>query len=287
MKACLVEKKKAFLQGDKARVRELQKDFRRQARWAKMNYKDKVERKLTSGNARQAWQGLNTMMGRKPKPEVVDCPDPASLAEQLNNLFTRFNSNSTTCTWTPETHSPSLQPIIVSEQLVTSILRRVNPNKAAGPDRLRGRVLKECHIQLSGVLTRLFQLLLDSGTVPERWKESTIIPLPKKARPKDLQDYRPVALTSILCKCMERVVADQLVAELSDKLDPLQFAYRAKRGTEDASLRLLDRATKQLDSTHPQTRILFMDFSSAFSTVNNNTLLHHLSDLQIHPTLID
>lgn len=98
----------------------MQKDFRRQARWAKMNYKEKVERKLTSGNARQAWQGLNTMMGRKPKPEVVDCPDPASLAEQLNNLFTRFNSNSTTCTWTPETHHTSLQPIIVSEQLVTS-----------------------------------------------------------------------------------------------------------------------------------------------------------------------
>ena len=85
---------------------------------------------------------------------------------------------------------------------------------------------------------------------------------------------------------MEKTVCDLLVGDLSDKLDTFQFAYKPKRGTEDATLMLLDTVTKQLDSTHPQTRILFMDFSSAFNTVNNNTLLHRLSDLQVHPTLI-
>ena len=72
---------------------------------------------------------------------------------------------------------------------------------------------------------------------------------------------------------------------VSDKLDPFQFAYRARRGVEDASLTLLDTVTKNLDSAHPHTRILFMDFSSAFNTVSINKLLHHLSDLQVHPTL--
>ncbi len=147
-------------------------------------------------------------------------------------------------------------------------------------------MLKECSTQLGGVLTRLFQHLLDTSTVPNQRKESTIIPIPKKTRSKDLKDYRPVALTSILCKCMERAVCTLLLGELSDKLDPLQFAYKAKRGTEDASLMLLDTVTKQLDSTHPHTRILFMDFSSAFNTVNTNTLLHCLSDLLVDPALI-
>lgn len=78
MKACL-----AFLQGDKIRVRELQKEFRRTARSAKIKYKDTVEKKLISGNAREAWQGLNIMMGRTSKPAVVHCSDRASLAEQL------------------------------------------------------------------------------------------------------------------------------------------------------------------------------------------------------------
>lgn len=57
MKICLVLKKKAFLEGDTPRVRELQKEFRRKAKMAKIHYKDRVEQKLTSGNAREAWQG--------------------------------------------------------------------------------------------------------------------------------------------------------------------------------------------------------------------------------------
>lgn len=52
MKSCLVEKKKAFQQGDKVRMREQQKEFQRKAKLAKIRYKDEVEKKLTSGNAR-------------------------------------------------------------------------------------------------------------------------------------------------------------------------------------------------------------------------------------------
>lgn len=103
---------------------------------------------------------------------------------------------------------------------MTSILSRVHPHKASGPDRLKGRVLRNCSTQLGGVLTRLFQLLLDSGCVPNLWKESTIIPVPKKTHPKELKDYRPVALTSDLCKCMERVVGKYLSEMLTNKLDP-------------------------------------------------------------------
>lgn len=52
-------------------------------------------------------------------------------------------------------------------------------------------------------------------------------------------------------------------------------SYKAKRGPEETSLMLLDPVTKQLDSTHPHTRILFKDFSSAFNTVNTLLLSPH------------
>lgn len=108
MKTCLVEKKRAFLQGDKVKVRELQKEFRRKSKLAKIRYKDEVEKKITLENAREAWQGLNMMMGRATKPALVDCPDSASLAEQLNTFFTRFNCNISPITWSPPTSCPSL-----------------------------------------------------------------------------------------------------------------------------------------------------------------------------------
>ena len=85
-----------------------------------------------------------------------------------------------------------------------SCLSRLNPSKAPGPDGFKGRVLKVCAPQLGPVFARLFQLFLDSISVPRAWKSSVIIPIPKKPNVKQMNDFRPVALTSILEKCMER-----------------------------------------------------------------------------------
>ena len=79
-------------------------------------------------------------------------------------------------------------------------------------------------------MTQFFQLLLDSGFVPHAWKESTIIPFPKTTKAMAPKDYRPVALTSVLCKCMEQVVCDLLTSSVADKLDPLQFATKQSEG---------------------------------------------------------
>lgn len=96
--------------------------------------------------------------------------------------------------------------------------------------------------QLGGIMTLLFQLLLDPGFVPHSWKESTVIPIPKISSAKVPKDYRPVPLTSVLCKCMERVVCGLLSSSVAEKLE-LQFAYKAQRGVEDAFLTLLDTIT--------------------------------------------
>lgn len=156
------------------------------------NNRKKVDGRLTPGNVREAWQGLNIMMGCATKPTATGCTDPASFAEELNIFFSWCNQNKTS-----ESFSFSCQvndqAITVNEKLVTSILKRVSPHKASGPDRLKGRVLKDCALQLGPVITRLFQHLLDSGCAPNQWKESLIIPIPKKARAKDTKDFRPVA----------------------------------------------------------------------------------------------
>ena len=64
---------------------------------------------------------------------------------------------------------------------------------------------------------------------------------PKKLSARQFNDFRPVALTSVVAKCMERIVSDQLISSVADRVDPLQFAYKAKRGVEDATLTLLIR----------------------------------------------
>ena len=54
--------------------------------------------------------------------------------------------------------------------------------------------------------------------------------VPKKPNATHMKDFRPVALTSALCKCMEIIVHYQLTTAVAGRMDPLQFAYRAGRG---------------------------------------------------------
>lgn len=128
----------------------------------------------------------------------------------------------------------------MEEQKVDSIRYKLHPRKAPGPDALKGRVLKECVAQLSSVVPQLFQLFLNTSFIPKAWKETIIIFVPKKPHSKALKDFRPLAITSILCKCREKVVAEELTAMVGESLGLLQFAYMAKREVEDAHPTLLD-----------------------------------------------
>lgn len=89
---------------------------------AKLRYNIKVEKKFTNGNAREAWQGPNTMMGRAQKPSLIQCSDSATFTEQLNIYYSRFNKSSHQKNW--NLTSTSCQPIAVDKSKVTSILSR-------------------------------------------------------------------------------------------------------------------------------------------------------------------
>lgn len=65
--------------------------MRRKTRLYKLHNKNKVEEKLTTCNAREAWKGLNTMMGRTQNPALIQCSDLATFAEPLATYYSRFD----------------------------------------------------------------------------------------------------------------------------------------------------------------------------------------------------
>ena len=66
-------------------------EFRRKARLAKLTYRDKLEEKLKVGNAKAAWMGLNTMMGRKNREQTIKTDNPCGFANKLNRFYARFD----------------------------------------------------------------------------------------------------------------------------------------------------------------------------------------------------
>lgn len=66
-------------------------------------------------------------------------------------------------------------------------------------------------------------------------KKSIVVPVVKTRSPQVINDFRPVALTSLVMKCFEKVVKGEILQQSKDRLDPLQFAFRQGRGVEDAT----------------------------------------------------
>ncbi|KAK3555150.1 hypothetical protein QTP86_009986 [Hemibagrus guttatus] len=96
-----------------------------------------------------------------------------------------------------------------------------------------------------------------------------------------LNDYRPVALTSVVMKSFERLVLAYLKNITGPLLDPLQFAYRANRSVDDAVNMGLHFILQHLDKSGTYVRLLFVDFSSAFNTIIPTLLQTKLTQLSV------
>ena len=90
--------------------------------------------------------------------------------------------------------------------------------------------------------------------------------MPKNTKVTCLNDYQPLALTSVAMKCFERLVMAHITV-IPETLDPLQFAYRHNRSTDDAISVALHTALSHLDKRNTYVRMLFIDYSSAFNTL--------------------
>ena len=84
----------------------------------------------------------------------------------------------------------------------------------------------------------------------------------------------------------ERIMLHHLLQQTEGKLDPPQFAYKRNKGVEDAILLFLHDAYTHLDKVGSFVRILFVDYSSAFNTIQPHLLTEKLFSLNVGPTLI-
>ena len=271
-------------------AKQAQKTLNTKIKENKTKFKDKVQANFNSNNSRQFWQGVNTMTGYKPAKKTISTDDPDALANDLNLFYARFDNK--------DFHKEQAEilnvlsqlegdTLNISEEEVKKSFQNLNTRSACGPDNVSGLVLKKCSSSLSPVFAKLFQKSLDSGQVPVIWKTSSLVPVPKNRNPKEKNDYRPVALTSIAFKCLERIVLRQLLSESSPHHDPLQFAYSRNKGTEDAINTLLHYVYSHLETPKSYARLLFLDFSSAFNTIQPHLMARKLLDMNVNPRLIE
>ncbi|KAL0199177.1 hypothetical protein M9458_007717, partial [Cirrhinus mrigala] len=241
---------------------------------------EKLRNKFYSSDFSSVWKGLKVITNYKtPSPSTVE---NQQLADDLNEFYCRFEKTPLTPPTTPLSPTPALQ---IREDEVRQVFRKNKRRKAPGPDGVTPTCLKTCADQLAPIFSQIFNRSLELCEVPSCFKRSTIIPVPKKPKITGLNDYRPVALTSVVMKSFEKLVLAYLKDIAGPLLDPLQFAYRANRSVDDAVHMGLHFILQHLDKSGTSVRILFVDFSSAFNTIIPNLLLQKLTQLSV-PTSI-
>ena len=128
-----------------------------------------------------------------------------------------------------------------------------------------------CHLSSASkdILLRYFNLVWKVGEVPSIWRHGIIVPILKLGKVKsDPISYKPIALTSNLCKLMERWVTFCLTRFLEkyDLLNRNQSGFHSKRNTMDQLLRSSNDILKGIGEGH-YTLGIFLDIEKAYDTV--------------------
>jgi len=154
---------------------------------------------------------------------------------------------------------------------------------ASGNDMLPFWFLKAAAPFIAEPLSSLFSLSLRCGFVPQQWKTAVISSVPKIQRPTSDVDFRPISLTPILSRVLEKCLVRKEFYPLLQRPDNAlkfsdQFAFRPTGSTTSALIYILHLVSDMLQ-TNPYVHIIALDFSKAFDSLSHPPLLQALSTL--------
>ena len=251
--------------------------------------------KEVKGNHKVFWNYVNSR--RKSKIGIVDlrsgtgglAKDDKGKADVLNHQYAAvFTKEDMSSLPTPslKTIESELDVTITTER-VHSKLKALKVDKSPGPDELHPRVLQELADQLAVPIALLFSSSITTGEVPRQWKIATVTPIYKKGDKTDPANYRPVSLTSVLCKLLERILGEDIISHLKENslLCDQQHGFASGKSTVTNLLEALDIWTEALSHNLP-VDIVFLDYAKAFDTVPHQRLLAQIRSFGIKNNIL-
>ena len=116
---------------------------------------------------------------------------------------------------------------------------------------------------------------MESGNLPKDWTDANVTPIFKKGQRNSACNYRPISLTSHVCKMLESILRDKISVFLTQHnvITTHQHGFVQGRSCLSNLLRSLEDWTFSLDNGHG-VDVVFLDFQKAFDTVPYHRLLH-------------
>ena len=164
--------------------------------------------------------------------------------------------------------------VTILTETIKEELKALNVNKSIGPDELHPRMLRELADYIAEPLFSIMTKSLREGCLPDDWKIANVSPVYKKGNKNLAENYRPISLTSIVCRVMEKIIKTQIMTHLQEQklLSTRQHGFINRRSTVTQLLNYLDCCAEDIANGKAVDAVYF-DFAKAFDTVPHQRLL--------------
>ena len=268
-------------------------------------YSTEITKMLKNRNMKCVWQGVNTICGRKtPHTESFVLLDPDSRESVMENkkcadIFAQtFRSKverlveqvGTKDSMTDEINEKfSTNPNDRSPQFETKdivkVIRETKNSSSSGHDSISMTYIKDCAEQLAPVLKFIYDKISLFAKMPSQWKLAKIIPLHKKDKKNNPENYRPISLLCSLGKVYEKCLLNVMTTTFGDYLpSSFQHGFRKNHSTTTATLTVQNIIAKALDNKK-KVIVVSTDMSAAFDLLDKEVLLPRMKKLGIPQTL--
>ena len=141
-------------------------------------------------------------------------------AEEMSQEFNKFFSSDFTkertgevpeANWVYKENENGLNDIDITEEKVSAKLDKLRDDKAAAEDDLLPRFLNCIKKKIISPIVMLFKKVLREEIIPSDWRDANVVAIFKAGQRCEAANYRPVSLTSQICKVFEAVVRDEIV----------------------------------------------------------------------------
>jgi len=174
----------------------------------------------------------------------------------------------------------------ISVKEVHTALCSLKSGRAPGPDMVENESLKLFRNVLVKPLAKIFNCILSSGLSPLQWKSSEIILLHKKGDRADINNYRPISLSSNVCKVFMKIIKNKIYPLLDEQQSQDQAGFRKGYSTTD-HIHTLGQILEKSKEFQKKIAIMFVDFNKAFDSLFHDVIWQTLKKQNIPDKIIN
>ena len=207
------------------------------------------------------------------------------LQKQFSSVFTRESDNDIPVI--EKRTNLIIKDLTATEEMVKREIMQLNANKSGGPDEIHPRLLIELADIISTPLGLLVSKTIKDGNISEDWNKANISPIYKKGSRNRAENYRPISLTSIVCKIMESLIKEYVMDHIRANilLSSRQYGFISGRSTVTQLLRYLNSCAETIVNGGV-TDTIYLDFAKAFDTVPHLRLIGKLKSYGIEGDIL-